>query len=110
MNEQFSPEEILAIEVFCANEKMYNAVKKGVLVGIYSHGVIKAGHEHDPLQNGALSLAALSTNNPIPDEQLGQHIRGMWQGLNALENAYKGLKKITSKKETEDVELPNEAI
>jgi hypothetical protein len=110
LESQLSKAEIVLIESFCDNKPMFDAVKKGLLAGIYSHGVIKAGYEHDPLQNGALSLAALATTNPIPDEQLGQHIRGIWAGLNALENAVKELQKIKSDK-GEVVESPyNEAI
>jgi hypothetical protein len=109
MKEQLSDLEITKIEQFCADTEMFEAVKKGILVGLYSHGVIKAGFKHDPLQNGALSLAALAVNNPIPDEQLGQHIRSVWLGINALENAYKGLENIKIKKE-EIVTPYNEAI
>lgn len=101
--------EIVKIETFMADTVMAEAVRKVLLSGIYEHGVVKAGQKHDPLQNGALALAALSTNNPIPDEQLGQHIRGVWAGLNALENAFRSLSNITSKK-AEPVESPyNEA-
>lgn len=109
MKEQLSDFEIKKIETFCSDEEMYNAVKKVLLEGIYTHGVNKPGRVADPLVNGALSLAALSTTNPIPDVELGAHIRGVWAGLNALENAYKKLKTINSKGEV--VESPyNEAI
>lgn len=110
MKDELSQEEILQIEAFCNNERMYEAVKKGILVGLYSHGVVKAGFKHDPLQNGALSLAALSTNNPIPDEQLGQHIRGVWAGLNALENGFKNLVGIKSNKAEDESPAENEGV
>lgn len=110
MTSELNEEEIMHIEAFCSNEKMYEAVRKGILSGLYSHGVLKAGHKHDPLQNGALSLAAISTNNPIPDEVLGQHIRGVWAGLNALENGFNGLLKIKSSKGDEKPETVNEAV
>ncbi len=90
--------EKLKIETFCADKDMYNAVKKVILAGIYSHGVIEAGEEHDPLVNGAFSLASLSVENPIPDEALGQHIRGMWNGINALQNAFNRLDSVHSEK------------
>ena len=110
LESQLNKEEVLLIETFCNNTKMFEAVKKGLLAGIYSHGVVKAGFTHDPLQNGALSLAALAVNNPIPDEQLGQHIRGIWAGINALENAVKELVKIKSEKVEKVVSPYNEAI
>jgi hypothetical protein len=109
MQENLTDLQIAKIEAFMADTEMVEAVKRVLLAGIYSHGVIEAGYKHDPLQNGALSLAALSTNNPIPDEQLGQHIRGVWAGLNALENAFKNLSNVSSKIESPYEEI-NEAI
>ena len=48
--------------------------------------------------------------NPIPDDMLGAHLRGMWAGINALHNAFKRLESIKSDK-AEEVESPyNEAI
>lgn len=109
MKENLTDLEIAKIEAFCADKEMYEAVKKVILGGIYSHGVIEKGLKHNPLQNSAFSLASLAVSNPIPDEQLGQHIRGMWAGVNALENGFKQLRSINSKADV--VESPyNEAI
>lgn len=96
MKHQLNENEISNIEAFCKNKDMYNAVKKFLLAGIYSHGVIKAGEEHNPLINGAFSLASLAVNNPIPDVELGAHIRGMWAGVNALESAFEKLDTVKS--------------
>jgi len=101
--------EIAKVEAFVADTEMYNAVKKVLLAGIYTHGTIQAGQKPDPLQNAAFNLAALAMTNPITDEVMGQHIRGMWAGINALENAYRELGNIKSKKEDEPLET-NEAI
>ena len=105
LSQELNEEEIMLVEAFCTNTKMFEAVKKGLLAGIYSHGVVKAGLEHNPLQNGAFALVSLAVNNPIPDEQLGQHLRGVWAGINALDNAVKELMKIKGKK-AEPVESP----
>lgn len=99
MQDNLSELEILKIEQFCADTEMYNAVKKIMLAGLYTHGTVQKGYTPNPLQNGALSLASIATNNPIPDEVLGQHIRGFWQGINALEMAFNELGKIKSKQE-----------
>lgn len=107
MQENLTDLQIAKIEAFMADAEMVEAVKRVLLAGIYSHGVVEKGFKHDPLQNGALSLAALSTNNPIPDEQLGQHIRGVWAGLNALENAFKNLSSVSSKVESPYTEENN---
>jgi hypothetical protein len=109
MKEYLNDNEIENIEAFCKNEVMFEAVKKVMLAGIYNHGVIAKGFTPDPLKNGALSLASMSMANPIPNEELGAHIRGVWAGLNALENAYNELQKIKNKKE-EIVTPYNEAI
>lgn len=102
--------QITKIEQFCADAEMYYAVKQVLLSGIYSHGVVKKGHVHNPLVNGAFALVALATNNPIPDAELGSHLRGQWFGVNAVENAFSTLDKIKSKK-VEPIETPyNDAI
>lgn len=90
--------EIVKIETFCGDKEMFDAVKKVLLAEIYSHGVVEKGFKHDPLQNGAFSLAALAVNNPIPNEQLGEHIKSMWAGINYVENGYNKLPTIKSKK------------
>lgn len=109
MKEQLTPAEITKIERFCKDSVMYEAVKKVLLASIYSHGVVKAGHKHNPLQNGAFSLASLALNNPIPDAEIGAHVRAMWAGVNALEQGYLELNKIKQEKE-EPVASPfNEA-
>ena len=109
MEKYLTEVEVEKIELFNQDEVLVEAVRKVMLQGIYSHGTLQQGVTPDPLKNGALSLAAVSTNNPIPDEALGQHIRGVWAGLNALENAFQDLKRIKSKK-NEAVESPyNEA-
>ena len=98
MEKYLTEVEIEKIELFNQDEVLVEAVRKVMLQGIYSHGTLQQGVTPDPLKNGALALAAVSTNNPIPDEALGQHIRGVWAGLNALENAFQDLKRIKSNK------------
>lgn len=106
---QYTDLEIAKIESFCKDEEMFNAVRKVMLAGIYEHGTIQRGFTPDPLKNGALSLVHLSSANPITDEVLGQHIRGVWEGLNALQNAFQNLRAIKSEKK--EIESPfNEAV
>ena len=101
--------EVVKIEAFCADTEMYNAVRKVILQGIYEHGTVQKDHTPDPLVNGAFALASLSMENPIPDEQLGAHVRAMWAGVNAMHNAFKELSNIKSEK-AEGVPSPfNEA-
>ncbi len=108
MQEYLTEVEAVEIERFCANTVMFEAVKKVLLQHIYSQGVLTKGQAHNPLKNRAFALVQLATNNPIPDEQLGAHIRGVWEGVNALEGGYTELEKIKSKK-TDTVESPYNA-
>ena len=54
-------------------------------------------------------ITTLSTNNPIPDEVIGQQLRAQWAGVNALENGMRELKNIKSGIESPYDEV-NEAI
>ena len=101
--------QIAKIDAFVQDEVMFEAVRKVLLAGIYSHGTLQHGQTHDPLINGAFSLASLSPKNPIPDEILGQQLRAQWAGINALKNAIDELK--TIKPKGKEIESPyNEAI
>lgn len=101
--------EKVKIEAFCADTEMYTAVRKVLLQGIYEHGTVQKDHVPDPLVNGAFALASLSMENPIDDKALGEHIRAMWAGVNAMHNAFKELNSIKSAPK-EGVESPyNEA-
>lgn len=83
-----------AVVAFCANEVMSEAVRKVLLQHIYSQGTLKAGEAANPLQNRAFALAQYSTENPVTNDALGMHIRGVWEGVNALEHGYMSLEKV----------------
>jgi hypothetical protein len=104
-----SPVEIAKIEQFNSDKDMQEAVRKVLLSGLYTHGVIEPDREHNPLINGAFALVALAGDNPIPDAELGAHLRGTWFGINALENAWKQLLKIKVEKAEEVESTYNEA-
>lgn len=109
MKEYLTDLQIAKIETFCADTEMYEAVKMVILQHIYSQGVPVKGKKHNPLKNRAFQLVQLATQNPIPDAELGAHLRGMWEGINALEAGFHELDKIKLEK-AELVESPyNEA-
>lgn len=89
-------QEKTKIETFCKDEVLYEAVKKVLLQHIYSQGVLEKGVKHNPLKNRAFALAQHATENPMTDEILGQHVRGLWEGVNALESGYNDLRTIKS--------------
>lgn len=109
MKNELNDLEVSKIESFCKDEAMFNAVRKVLTAGIYSHGVVKAGFTHDPLVNGAFSLVSLAPSNPIPDEIIGQQLRAQWAGVNALKNAMDKLQEIKSEKPAVET-IYNEAI
>ena len=110
MQDELSEIEIEKIEnIFVKDEVLFEAVKKVLLKSIYTSGVLKAGKKHNPLMNAAFGLAGLSTENPIPNEQIGQQVRALWEGVNALEIGYKALKNIKSTKGEAVVSPYNEA-
>jgi hypothetical protein len=109
MKDYLTDLQVAKIEAFCNDKEMFDAVKLVILQHLYTQGVIEKGKKHNPLFNRAFSLVQLATQNPIPNEELGAHLRGIWEGVNALEGGFSELSKITSPKE--DVETPyNEAI
>lgn len=110
MKEQLTPLEVTKIEQFNKDEVLVEAVRKVLLACIYSHGVITKGYKHNPLLNGAFSLASLSGNNPIPDDVIGQQLRAQWAGVNALEQGFNTLSEIRSEKPAKVKEPKNEAI
>lgn len=109
MQDYLTDLEVVKIEAFCADKEMFEAVKKVVLQHIYSQGVLKEGEAHNPLKNRAFALAQHCTENPMTDEIMGQHIRGLWEGVNALEAGYKELTNIKSKKTDVKRKSVNEA-
>ena len=104
--EYLNEQEVLEIERFCANEVMFEAVKKVILQHIYSQGVMAKGKKHNPLKNRALVLVDAEVTN----EKLGSKLRALWEGVNALEGGYAELTKIKSKKSEAKSETTNEAI
>lgn len=110
MQDYLTDLEVVKIETFCKDKEMFEAVKKVLLQHIYSQGVLTKGQEHNPLKNRAFKLVQLATENPIPDEQLGAHLRGIWEGVNALEAGYNELGKIKSNKDAGEPSPYNEAI
>lgn len=94
--------QVQKIEAFVKDTEMFDAVRKVLLASIYEHGTVKEDYIPDPLINGAFSLVHLTTNNPIPDEVIGQQLRAQWAGVNILQNAIQELHSIKS----EPVESP----
>jgi hypothetical protein len=102
--------EITKIEQFCSDEAMFDAVKKVLLAAMYYDGALRRGQDF-VAKNQAFGLIsqAYSQGADVSDATLGASLRGLFEGVNLLEQGYGHLK--TIKRKAESVESPyNEAI
>ena len=112
MKDYLTELEIEKIEALCKDEVMYEAVRKVLLAQVYYAGALKKGEKLEP-RNQAYNLlaAAYQNGNQVTNEVLGQELRGQYEGVNTVEQAFAQLKKLKSDKKDEPVESPyNDAI
>lgn len=110
-DESLTEEEKIKIEkVFCADEVMYNAVKKVLLNSVYTSGTLKKGLSVDPQVNAAFSLASLASSNPIPDAEIGANVRAQWAGISYLVNGFEMLETIKGKTVETEKTTVNEGV
>ena len=103
--EYLSDIEKAKIAVFNEDTVLYNAVKKVLLESIYNNGVLRKDCPPDPSKNAAMGLARISgqvlqTGQVIPfytNEQLGEDLRAMAEGVNLLEQGFTQLNLIKQK-------------
>ncbi len=101
--------EKVKIEAFCKDEGMFEAVKKGLLSVMYGEGIMDSGKVN--VKNTAFNLIATkyAQGEAVSNEELGQRLRGLYEGVDALENSLAQLKKIDTSVKSPFVEI-NEAI
>lgn len=102
--------EIDKIEAFCGDENMLEAVRKVLLAHVYYSGALKKGEKLNP-KNQAFNLISQAYQNgtEVSNEILGQEVRGLFEGVNMVEQAFGHLKQI--KKVKTSIETPyNNAI
>jgi hypothetical protein len=102
--------EIAKIEQFNADAEMVEAVRKVMLSCVYYSGALKKGEKLEP-RNQAFDLIAKAYQKgvEISNEELGAELRGLFSGVDVVEQGFAQLK--TIKKEDKSVETPyNEAI
>lgn len=80
-----SKEEAELITQFNNNPRMVEAVKKVILVGMYTNGVVKENVKSKPMVNWALHPAF---NPTLDNQQLGEKIRAVAEGINIVEAAF----------------------
>ncbi len=88
--------EKAAVEAFNNNEVTREAVRKVILHGVHTQGVLKSGVKHDPKHNWALAYA---TRDELSNEQIGADLRATAQGIVFVERAFNDLSKIKKAEE-----------
>jgi len=76
------------LEQFVQDELMMQAVKKVLLFSIYGAGRLLKGKPSNNTENFALVYAS---QKGAKFEDIGADVKACWEGINALENAYKDL-------------------
>lgn len=105
MKEYLTEIEISKIEQFCGDEVMFEAVRKVMLAGVYYSGALKKGEKFEP-KNQAFDMIAKSyqTGKAVSNEALGEELRGLFSGVDMVEQGFGNLK--TIKNEEKEVESP----
>ena len=80
-----------ALIAFNQSDVMREAVKKVLLVAIYRNGKLRQGEPADALKNAAFAL--VSSSRSFTDEEIGQDLKALWQGVNAIEFGFDELQK-----------------
>ena len=109
--EYLSDIEIAKIESFVSDEVMVEAIRKVLLASMYQNGTLRKDVKANPLTNSALALVSMASSGRgvVSNEDLGQDLRGLFHGIQALEAGLTELNKF--KKTKEPVESPfNDAL
>lgn len=80
-----SAEEVSLLEALNEQPKLLEAIRKVLLVGIQSNGVIKAGITYNPMYNWAIQVA---THKDATNEKIGEVTRAIAEGINSLQVAF----------------------
>jgi hypothetical protein len=87
----FSDAEKAQFQVFADNPHMTAAIKKALLLGLYTHGTIQRDQDPDPTQNFALALAFNAIMERRTNEDLGADLRACAEGIRILETAFNNI-------------------
>lgn len=96
-----SSEEKLLIESFYKNEKMREAVRKVLCMGVQNNGVMTAGVTYNPQMNWALSLAWGTDGKLVDEKVVGSSLRTIAEGLKFVELAFQELAKFKKEEKPE---------
>lgn len=77
------------LKQFQDDDVMREAVKKIILTGVYSNGILKKGESADPLRNFALGF--VSNQGHLDNAIIGQQLRAGWEAINMLEVGFSNI-------------------
>lgn len=83
--------ELEKVRQFNDDEVMREAVKKVILETVYACGVLKKGKKADPLHN--MALVYVSMNKDATNDQVGAHMRALYEGINFVEMGFGAIAK-----------------
>lgn len=100
--------ELSKINQFLSDEAMYDAVKKVLLAAVYYNGVLIKGEQFEA-RNQAFDLISKAYQNgeTVSNELLGQELRGLFEGVNALEQGFSRLKLMKEPEKKLKVDINN---
>ena len=91
LEEYLTDVEQLEVTKFVENKLQYEAVKKVLLMPIYHNGTLRKGEKADPSRNFALGLVSHEAASALSNETLGADLRATFEGIRAVETAFKKL-------------------
>lgn len=109
LDEVLDMNEIIALEKFNADPIMVGAVKKVILMGLYHNGTIQKGADPEPMRNVAFSRLARDYDRNLSNEQIGEDLRGLFEGISLLEIAFNSIS-VYKKEEDEQKVKKNPAL
>ena len=87
------------IALFNNDKVLFEAIKKVILKGVYSQGILEPDKPGNPMLNAALGLVALTQQGVISNEALGADLRAFFEGAKMVETGFKYLAEIKSREE-----------
>lgn len=89
-----SEKEKTSVQKFLLDPVMREAVRKVLLSGIYSDGIMSPDKPADPLKNFILGTVTRQGNELLPDAEMGAKLRAIINGVSLVESGFKELEKL----------------
>ena len=104
IREILSEGEIQQLEAFNQNPMMQEAVRKVLLLPIYSMGTLQKGKPANPQWNFALGF--VSSDSKLKDDEVGRYLKIQNEGITAIQVAFERLAQFRASDEISPKENP----